>query len=249
VHRHGHAAFETVLEARRPLTEALFDLMRDTSGDATAEQRAQLRHRLEDAARRIPDRALAGEYRRVWLDRFFAARSTRPSGLQPRSLPRPLPSAGTSTAERVRILLAVLIRHPSLLRDVGHALSELELPAAYHRLRDALLFWADHADVLDSGGLIDHLTTSGLAAVADQALATVPVPLPDFVSAEAMPGEAEAGWWHIFGLMHRGRLEEEVAAARRDFADRADDAAQRRLVALCTARDALARDEGGNPAQ
>jgi len=60
-----------------------------------------------------------------------------------------------------------------------------------------------------------------------------------------MPAEAEAGWWHIYGLMHRGRLEDEVAAASRDFAERADAAAQRRLIALCAARDALRRGEQG----
>jgi len=54
-----------------------------------------------------------------------------------------------------------------------------------------------------------------------------------------MPAEAASGWWHFFGLMNPSRLEEEVAAARITFAATADDAAQRRLIALCTARDAL----------
>jgi hypothetical protein len=45
--------------------------------------------------------------------------------------------------------------------------------------------------------------------------------------------------------MHRGRLEDEVAAASRAFASHPDDAAQRRLIALCTARDALRRGEQG----
>ncbi len=101
--------------------------------------------------------------------------------------------------------------------------------------------------MLDSQGLINHLTASGLETEADQVLAAVPVPLPIFASAEAMPGDAETGWWHIFGLMNRGRLEEEVAAARRAFADCADEQAQRRLIALCTARDALVRTEPSEP--
>jgi DNA primase len=84
-----------------------------------------------------------------------------------------------------------------------------------------------------------------LAAEAAQALSAVTYPLPACAQADAQPAEAEAGWWHIFGLMHRGRLEEEVAAASRDFARRPDHAAQRRLIALCTARDALRRGEHG----
>ncbi len=57
-----------------------------------------------------------------------------------------------------------------------------------------------------------------------------------------MPAEAEAGWWHFFGLLNRPRLEEEVAAARAAFERAPGPAAQDRLVALCAARDALAHD-------
>ena len=74
VRRQGMAGFQAVLTAARPLADALYDLLRETAGSATPEQRAALRHRLEEAARRIPDRALGSEYRRVLLDRFYAAR-------------------------------------------------------------------------------------------------------------------------------------------------------------------------------
>ena len=72
----GAAGSQAILTAARPLADALYDLLRETAGAATPEQRATLRHRLEDAARRIPDRALASEYRRVLLDRFYAARNS-----------------------------------------------------------------------------------------------------------------------------------------------------------------------------
>ncbi|MBN8905213.1 MAG: DNA primase, partial [Rhodospirillales bacterium] len=77
----GTAGFAALLEAARPLSDALYDLMRP-GGAATPEQRAAFRTRLEEAAKRIPDSALASEYRRVLLDRFFADRppSRRPQG-------------------------------------------------------------------------------------------------------------------------------------------------------------------------
>ncbi len=232
VQRRGPAGFQTVLAAAQPLADALFDLIRDGTGDKSAEQRAQLRHRLEGAAQRIADRVLAREYRGVLLDRFFADRRRRTRAAPARTLPRPLPS-GTATAdERARILIAVLLRHPSLLSNVAHAFTALELSPVCDLLRKALLNWADHADVLDSQGLIDHLTASGLAADAARVLAAVPFPLPDFASAEATPGDAEEGWWHIFGLMQRGRLEQDVATAQRDFQARMDQDSQRRLIAL-----------------
>ena len=84
-----------------------------------------------------------------------------------------------------------------------------------------------------------HLTATGLAAEAAQALSAVPAPLAGCAAPEAMPAEAEAGWWHFFGLMNPVRLEAEVAAAMADFARNAGSAQERRLIALCAARNAL----------
>ena len=114
-------------------------------------------------------------------------------------------------------------------------------------MRDAILHVADHSQ-LDSASLLSHLNASDVAEEAAQVLSASTMPLPECARADAMPAEAEAGWWHIFGLMHRARLEEGVAAASRAFIERPDDAAQRRLVALCKARDSLsAPDEGADP--
>ena len=248
VRRHGAAGFQAVLDAARPLSDALFELLGEGTAPVTPEQRAGFRARLEAAAARIADRGLAGEYRRALLDRFFAARrrGNHPLGVAHQSsAPRPKPRPVASEDERARILAAILLRHIDLLRDVDEAFGSLELPPWLDRLRGAIHAYADRAGALDSRQLMNHLTEAGLAAEAARALAVVPVPLPACAAPEAMPAEAEAGWWHIYGLMHRGRLEDEVAAASRDFAERADAAAQRRLIALCTARDALRRGEQG----
>jgi DNA primase len=234
VGRSGSAGFQSVLNAARPLADALFDLIRDGTGDKSPEQRAQLRHRLEGAAQRIADRALAREYRSVLLDRFFADRRGRTRAAPARALPRPQPSGIATAHERARILTAVLLRHPSLLVEVGHAFATLELPLTCDRVRKVLLNWSDQADVLDSRGLIDHLTDSGLADDAMRVLAAEPVPLPGFALAEATPGDAEEGWWHIYSLMQRDRLEQDVATAQREFQARVDADSQRRLIALRT---------------
>jgi DNA primase len=234
----------TVLEAATPLAEALYDLLREAGGDATPEQRAAFRTRLEEAARRIPDRALAGEYRRTLLDRFFAARALGRRPAAARSPPRPRPEADTATAERTRILTAILLRHPVLLRDVEHAYDGLELPGPLSLLRSALRNWADTTDVLDSQALMSHLTESGLHAEAEQALATVPVPLPACAALTAMPAEAEAGWWHIFGFLNVQRLGEEVALAEAACAQNLTQQSQNRLLAL---KAALNKVNSGEP--
>ena len=113
-------------------------------------------------------------------------------------------------------------------------------------MRDEILHVADHA-ALDSDTLLAHLKRSGTADEAAQVL-SAHMPLAASARPEAMPAEAEAEWWHIFGLMHRAALEDEVAAAGRAFVAAPDADSQRRLIALCTALDALPVPEGDDEA-
>ncbi len=276
VRRQGISGFQAVLDAARPLAEALYDLLREAGGERTPEQRAAFRTRLDAAARRIPDRALSEEYRRELQNRFFdEQRKGRPGPWRPgsqrfgqqrlgeqrlgpqrpaatRTAPRPAPSAERTIIERTRVLTAILLRHPNLLHDVEHAYAALGLPPPLDRLRHALLDWAHDgaqegaqtADVLDSAALMSHLTVSGMAAEAEQALAAVPVPLPSCASPDVMPAEAEAGWWHIFGFLNVDRLREELELARVECSRDLNQTTERRLVAMA---EALRRVLSGEP--
>jgi DNA primase len=282
VRRQGSAGFQAVLDAARPLAEALYDLLREAGGERTPEQRAAFRTRLEGSARRIPDRALSDEYRATLLERFRAGRpgqwrpgqqrygqqrfgqqgfgyqglgQQRPGQQQSpatRTAPRPVPNANRTVAERMRVLTAILLRHPNLLHDVEHAYAELSLLPPLDRLRHALLEWAHDgahdgahaADMLDSDALMSHLTVSGMTAEVGQALAAVPVPLPSCAGFDVMPAEAEAGWWHIFGFLNVDRLKQEVAMAEAAFANSMTPENQHRLMAL---KQALIKVESGEP--
>jgi DNA primase len=255
--RHGGSpTFAAVLESARPLSDALYDLIRERTGYTTPEQRAALLAALDAAASRISDKALASEYRRALRDRHYAARMARRQRSAPQrpAIFQRVPLSPEQAAdERARSLVAILLRHPDLLHDVDEAFGEVALPPPLARLRTAMLSYSDSAAAkglaaLDSTGLMDHLTEAGLAAEAAQALSAVPFPLTASASPDAMPAEAGAGWWHMFGLMNRGRLEQEVASAMRELAEKADEAAQRRLIALCTARNALRQGEDGDDA-
>ena len=233
-----------MLVAAIPLSEALYDLLRESGGEATPEQRAAFRARLEAAARRIPDRALASEYRRALLDRFFSSRASgRRTGVA-RPPPRPAAPAAAAASERHRILTAILLRHPVLLHDVEHAYAGLDLPHRLATLRTALQGWVETAEILDSHGLMTHLTSSGLQTEADQVLASVPVPLPACASSAAMPAEAAAGWWHIFGFLNVQRLGEEIALAETACAQDLTPQSQNRLLAL---KVALNKVNSGEP--
>jgi DNA primase len=161
-----------------------------------------------------------------------------------RTGPRPNPHADSATRLRACTLTAIVVEHPYLLHDVEEAYGSLDLPPDMHRLRDAILAHAaqsadDSGPPLDSAGLMNHLNALGLTAELTRALEQT----PSCARKTSQPAEAEAGWWHFYGLMHRDGLEDAVQAARRNYEQTQDEAALTRLNALCIARDRLRRGE------
>lgn len=239
----GPRAFQAVLDAARPLSAALYDLLAEGRHAATPEQRAALRRRLEAAARTIPDRALAAEYRRALLDRFFATARRpggRPAAPRLQRAPIDLPAI---RLERARNLLAILLRHPMLLPEVEEPLAALDLPEGdCTRLRAALLDWLSQADALDSADLMDQLAMAGLGDAATWAMR--PAGLAAAAHPEAQPKEALDGWWHFFGLLRgEAELAQDRAEAERMLVETNDPAAQQRLIRLT---EALAALRGGD---
>jgi DNA primase len=237
----GPGAFTAVLAAARPLSAALYDILSEgVAAAATPEQRAALRHRLTGAAALIPDRALAAEYRRTLLDRYFA-RFSRSSGrwtgaARPSRAPV---DAGQVRQERARNLLAILLRHPDLLIDVEEALAQLVLPnGECSRLQAALLARLGGSSALDSASLLAQLADDGFGPCVDWAMRR------DGLSAaaapDAQPKEATDGFWHFFGLL-RGEAEliADRAEATRMLAETNDPLAQQRLIRLSEALAAL----------
>ena len=261
VRRQGPAAFAAVLAAARPLNEALFDLLRGAGGFTTPEQRSAFRARLEAAAGTIKERGLASEYRRALLDRYFAlTKRGAPKPVVRATRPELVPDA--ADIARARKLTAILLHHPALARDVEEAYASLTLQSVpqgaaqagvqpgqgdlrgLHALRQGMLayFSNDFSDEhpLDSAGLARHLHSLGLSAEMTLALEET----PSCGRPDAQPAEAEAGWWHFYGLMHRDGLQDAVEEARRAYIANPDDAAcLARFSALCLASFRLRRGE------
>jgi DNA primase len=230
VQRRGAASFRTIIESARPVSAALFDIARRRTGDATPEQKAQLRRALGDMVARIQDKALRTEYDIAFRDRLFAGRR----GKKPApSILRPKPGATLSATQRHEVLLAIACAYPAVLAQVEEQLDRLVLPPQLHTLREAILAWAETAPALDSGALTDHLTRLGMKIGLDHLLASMP--------AETTAERAQADWWHFYGLTNRSDLERQVALAEREFAADPSDSAFRRHDALAQAMLSLKR--------
>ena len=256
VRRRGVDAFKALLTGARPLHRALFAILREAAGhdivaDTAPEKRARFLAQLRAAADAIRHPALSKEYRAALAAEFWELRSAnRPggrngkngsSGAPRQTSPRPMPGLGSVLEARGAVLAATLIHHPDLVHDVEEAYASVGLPPALDRLRRAILNSADHAHVLDSEAMADHLRTLGLGEEVSMVLSAT----PSFARPETQASVAEAGWWHIYGLMHRSGLEAEVAAAQQAWQRQPDQASFTRLNALVMALNRLRSGEQG----
>lgn len=249
----GARAFQAVLDAARPLSSVLYDMLAAQSPGASPEARAALRHRLVAAAGSIPDKILGAEYRRQLLDRFFEEGrraapprpGPRPAGREggrggarqgwgappPLNLPRPDIDPARARLEQARCLLALVVAHPWLLAEVEEALGQLDLPAGLpDRLRGVLLAWHGAAEAPAPEALAGHLRQ-----VEPEGLDWVRRfdGMPAAAAAEALPKAVAEAWWHFFGRFRgEAALLQERQEAARDFAASGDAAAQRRLIRL-----------------
>lgn len=242
IRQKGARSFQALLDAAQPLSEAVFSLIVGGKLPEAPEARAALRNRLAGIAQTIPDKALASEFRSAFFNRFFALSRAPGKRAAPRH-PRPVADPDAIRAERARIILAICIHQPELLRDAEEPLALLDLPDGPARqVRDAVLAWIQGGPRLDSGELIAHLAQCGDASGSQWVLREQGLPME--ARSGAQPKEALDAFWQMFGFLRgEAELAEDARAAQQAFAASNDPAAQIRLIRLTEALDALRRGE------
>jgi len=241
----GDAAMHDLLAGARPISAALFDLLREgVTPDASPEQRAAFRQRLIDAAATVTDRQLASEYRSALMDRFFAdcrRGGGRNGARAPLAAPVPR-TAFTGDAvmrERLRILAAILLEHPDLLPEVEDAWCRLDLPDDLHALRAGLLEFSASGQegAALAAWLEDHALTEIARACRDNS--HLPVSRNRGVDTLSDVG-ARQRWWHYYGFLNFERFQEDVYRDARAI-DALDATAWAGLQARLLALEALRR--------
>jgi DNA primase len=241
----GHAAFDQVLAAARPLSRMLWELQFGAGPVDTPERRADLERRLTEAVALIADRTVQGEYRRFVRERLYeSGRSARPRSrnpLRPRvsfvsEQPAPPPrSPGRAQRE---ILFRILLGFPALIGEIAEEFVALDIPEAeLDSLRREILQIEASRPGLDALALRQHLLMNGFATTVDALLS--PSVDSGFLIRRPDSRRARDEWTHVVGMLMGGRRSA-LAEASNHLIDDVSAASWERFLA---AREQMLRED------
>jgi DNA primase len=251
----GARAFENIINAPRGMEDVIWGLIQEAASGSGVSARGKQKSEIFRLTKLITDRALADALRDELLARWnqsrpggrfsggFGGRRPGQPFQRPLNIPRPAITPERTRAAQAAALVAITLRHPWLLPEVEESLGGIELgPGSLAQCRAAALAWLTEGHALDSSGLMDHLGRAGLGEFAATLLRDPS--LPAAAQPDAQPKEALDAWWHFFGLLRgEAELRADQEAARQALAATNDEAAQRRLIRLSRALEALRRGE------
>ncbi|MEW5726413.1 MAG: DNA primase [Pseudomonadota bacterium] len=261
----GPAAMQAVLDEARPLFEVTWTLATDGRPMDTPERRAALEKELKDKAFGIADESVRWQYLNAFRDRMKAAfrpprQAWAPSGgggrryeirRRPGDPPlrgpdgrvvgvaKPPPPAPASVGQE-RLLLAILLVHPTLIESVAERLGEAHFSdSELDKVRRGILKHLDVARDLDSESLRSHLRSDGYSRVLDSLLDAnaYKIARPDAAH------EAKALWEHIFHLYARKDLQADIGHAAEALAREPSEANWTVQAALITSRAESLQDD------
>ena len=268
---HGARAMQAVLEEAIPLSDALWRMESEGRATDTPEAKAAVKAALEARVDQIANRDVQSFYRTEMRRRVAEAfapparprTAWQPGPWQPgmrrgepprRHVPgmpglRTAPPAGLRRSSpgrlvqaRERLLLAVLINHPSLFDDIGEALGRIAFADPHmDELRRAVLEilgreMAEGGPPSDSGldatMLCRHLSSAGLDTIVGSLLGETTYVHGGFARPEASRAEARDGWWQTWRHLHHRQVMAELREAEAALARDNSEANFARVLAL-----------------
>lgn len=245
VQKQGVGAFQSVLDAAKPLSQVVWEMEVAEGPTDTPEGRAALQKRLDDHVKSIEDATVRSHFQssfknQVWNIGREAKTSNFKAGAQggwkgkgKRGFKPERPAVygvederkAAKSAQvdmvlvREEILLTVLIVHPELLDDVGEKLGNLAFSTVeLDNLRQEALKTLARDASLDSEAFQRHLRDSGFAKTLDSLLSPRVFGHAFFARPTEQVDQALAGWIETYELYCRRDLEAELLEAQRRLA-------------------------------
>lgn len=262
----GPAGFRKLLEAAEPMVDRLWADEAAAGPVDTPERRADFWRRLRERVRAIADRNVQQSYADEIEARIQAMRRPpQPEGagggtawrsqgrgsfrngkwtpppVEPRGSRAARASVDTVLGRRQQqLILATVVHHPGLLDELGETLAHLELDDQFlDKLRREILEITEADPDLDAAGLAGHLKALGYSDTVNGLLGAEALSHAAFARPSATHSEARAGLIELVSRVGRGRLERQLADARRDAEAAMDETSWNRLLGLQRALAAI----------
>lgn len=253
----GPGAMSALLQRSRPLVDVVWDMEVSQGRIDTPEQRAALERRLNVRVAEIAERGVQFQYQhefRTRLRNLFAPaalpgtrhygdrnstkwdRKTRKDASRSRMPPLGLHARGDISAlrqQQERLLIALLVNHPTLIDSEIEALSDISLQTVTldSMLRE-ILNQTVASPELDSPSLQRHLHKAGFADQLSRILNPRVYRQASFAAPDARLEEAASALQDILWRYRNARLEPERAAAERELASDMTEANSDRLLGI-----------------
>ena len=254
VRDHGPPAMAEIVAAAIPLSEQLWAMAVGGRALETPEARARISRQLQEQIERIPDQDLRYRYLEDYRRRLRLPGQRRKQGGPPPALAPELPvRRGAALGPgpqgdpqpRERTLLQTLLDFPDLLIEQREALAVLPLETQrFHKVKDAMVDWAEAGPEPDAENLRAHLADRGLESVLGELLDSNTA----YLNRAAGLDDARTQLTHLLGMQRRAvELPAELAAAERAFADEESEETLEQLTEAVRRNHDLARAEAEIP--
>ncbi len=230
IRKKGPQAMQAVIDEAFPLIDFLWQATAGGRPLSTPEDRAGFRRALETRIATIKDNGVQQDYRaalQTRLQQSFAPPAQKGGGQRqwngrgnnrdkksymamPVLKPRPLP---TNLEER--IVLAILINHPSLFDEIGEAIHSLPFSdTSLEPLRQAIYdYMSDHENPAEALPLRDFLEREGHGQLLTRLFGGDLLIHAGFVRADRPVELARAGWQELWHYHMRKTIEDELKNA------------------------------------
>jgi DNA primase len=224
----GVKSFESALERALPLSDLLWQFEMNQKPLQTPEQRATFENAMMEYVNNIQEPILRAQYRQSYRSRLrelFYVNSSKGKNTLPKKASASI-SSGTQPFLNFdilsqKILIAILLNHPSLILEYAEDFVELELSSpAWVKLREAMLTKINESTGLDAGILHYHLYNEGFREVIQEILSSQVKSLAPFIREDNEISEVREGWKEIWArIQGQKKLSQALLEMKRRFSE------------------------------
>lgn len=242
IKQYGTIAFQQLIAQAKPLIEVLWDDFIAKQDLSTPERKAKARKDILELTNQIRDPDIQHFYRQDFNSRLqsflYSQYNQRNKEAGQYDIARNLVVKKLTQTKKNddghKILLAILVNHPTLISQVSEQLMDLTFAEESHNeLRQKLLEICNESPYIEGVSFKDRLQRAGFAATLEQLLCRDIYHKARFAHPTAELQQAYEGWLEIWAAMQEvNNLKQEATQAAAELSSSLDEQAWQRLKLL-----------------